>query len=158
MTKQRRLSVPITALVAVLATPVASWWLVGDLTDDSIVAGETGVSHVIRPVSLGPVGDPLVGVLACVAVVVGLAWLVRATSKRRLDARWWWVLAPLVAAGVLVGLAGRVLTAGVVDANIGAGLALIVGGPVLLVLLTVAAAAALHLRRSRARHDHSGTA
>ncbi|MER6756845.1 hypothetical protein ABT235_21975 [Micromonospora echinofusca] len=107
------------------------------------------MDYAIRPVSLGPAGDRIVGVLACVGVVLALAWLLRVTARRSLDRRWWWVLAPLVAAGALLGLAWRVLTAGGIGANIGAGLMLIVGGPALAVLLIVAAVAALRMRRHR---------
>ncbi|MGC4763911.1 hypothetical protein ACLQ20_13745 [Micromonospora sp. DT46] len=152
MTKQHRPTSPITALVLVLCTPVAAWWLIGDLTGDEarrLAAEGVELDYAIRPVSLGATGDRVVGVLACVGVALALAWLIRATARRRLDRRWWWVLAPLVAAGVLLGLAWRVLTAGGIGANIGAGLMVIAGGPALAVLLIVAAVAALRMRRNR---------
>ncbi|MEU7934725.1 hypothetical protein [Micromonospora echinofusca] len=152
MTKQHRPTFPITALILLLCTPVAAWWLIGDLTGDEarrLAAEGVELDYAIRPVSLGTTGDRIVGVLACVGVVLALAWLLRATARRSLDRRWWWVLAPLVAAGALLGLAWRVLTAGGIGANIGAGLMLIVGGPALAVLLIVAAVAALRMRRNR---------
>ncbi|MEU4775224.1 hypothetical protein [Micromonospora sp. NPDC023644] len=159
MTKQHRPTFRITALTLVLCAPVAAWWLIGDLTGDEarqLAAEGVELDYAVRPVSLGTAGDRVVGVLACVGVVLALAWLLRATARRRLDARWWWVLVPLVGAGVLLGLAWRVLTAGGIGANIGAGLVVIAGGPTLAVLLTVAAVAALRMRRSRPRrgpHD-----
>ncbi|MGC4789523.1 hypothetical protein ACLQ22_17020 [Micromonospora sp. DT178] len=159
MTKPHRLTLPITALALVLGTPVASWWLIGDLTNDEarrLAAEGVELDYAIRPVSLGPAGDRIVGVLACVGVVVALAWLLRATARRRLDPRWWWVLVPLVGAGVLVGLGWRVLTAGGIGANIGAGLMVIAGGPALAVLLIVAAVAAVRMRRPRRGPDASG--
>ncbi|RLK25787.1 hypothetical protein DER29_3798 [Micromonospora sp. M71_S20] len=158
MTKPHRLTLPTTALVLVLGTPVASWWLIGDLTNDEarrLAAEGVELDYAIRPVSLGPAGDRIVGVLACVGVVVALAWLLRATARRRLDPRWWWVLVPLVGAGVLVGLAWRVLTAGGIGANIGAGLMVVAGGPALTVLLIVAAVAAMRMRRPRRGPDAS---
>ncbi|MER7458807.1 hypothetical protein [Micromonospora sp. NPDC126480] len=139
----------LPSLLLVLAAPVAVWWLVGDLTNDEArrLADEGVVlDYVVRPVSLGPVGDRFVGVVACGVAVAALAVLVRATAVRRLDPRWWAVLAPLVAAGALVGFAGRVLTAGGIGANVGAGLVALIGGPVLVVLLAVAAVAGWRLR------------
>ncbi|MEW2379756.1 hypothetical protein AB0883_27130 [Micromonospora sp. NPDC047812] len=158
MTEPHRLTLPITALALVLGTPVAAWWLIGDLTNDEarrLAAEGVELDYAIRPVSLGPAGDRIVGVLACVGVVVALAWLLRPTARRRLDPRWWWVLAPLVGAGVLVGLGWRVLTAGGIGANIGAGLMVIAGGPALAVLLIVAAVAAVRMRRPRRGPDAS---
>jgi len=150
MTKQRRISVPIAALVLVLATPVAAWWLIGDLTNDEarhLAAEGVELDYAFRPVSLGPMGDRIVGVLACICVIVAFSWLVRATSSHHLNSRWWRVLVPLVGAGVLVGFAWRVLTAGGIGANIGAGLTVIFGSPLLAILLAAAAVAALRLRR-----------
>lgn len=151
MPTPNRRSLRLASLVLVLATPVAVWWLVGDLTDGRarrLAAEGVALDYAVRPVSLGPAGDRIVGVLACVAAVLALGVLVRATAVRRLDAGWWTVLAPLVAAGALVGFAGRVVTAGGVGANIGAGLMVLAGGPALVVLLVVAAVAGWR-RRTR---------
>ncbi|MEU6076320.1 hypothetical protein [Micromonospora sp. NPDC047074] len=153
MTGRRRMTIPITALVLVLCVPVASWWLIGDLTGDEarrLAAEGVDLDYAVRPVSLGAAGDRIVGALACVGAVAAFAVLLRAMARRRLDRRWWRVLLPLVAAGVLVGFAWRVLTAGGIGANIGAGLMLMAGGPALAILLTVAAVAALRLRGNRA--------
>ncbi|NHO83156.1 hypothetical protein [Micromonospora sp. CMU55-4] len=65
MTKQRRMSIPTPALVLILATPVASWWLIGDLTNQEarqLATEGVEMDYAIRPVSLGPVGDGIVGV------------------------------------------------------------------------------------------------
>ncbi len=144
-----RPAILLPSLLLVLATPVAVWWLVGDLTGGEarrLAAEGVALDYAVRPVSLGTVGDRVAGVLACVAAVVALGVLVRATAVRGLDPRWWTVLTPLVAAGALVGFAGRVVTAGVIGANIGAGLLVLAGGPALVVLLLVAAIAAWRLR------------
>ncbi|MGN9778229.1 hypothetical protein ACTMS0_21055 [Micromonospora sp. H33] len=144
-----RPSILLPSLLLVLATPVAAWWLIGDLTSGQarrLAAEGTALDYTVRPVSLGAAGDRIVGVLACVAALVALGVLVRGTVVRQVDPRWWAVLLPLVAAGALAGYAGRVLTAGVIGANIGAGLIVLTGGPVLVVLLVVAAVAAWRLR------------
>ncbi|TYB35484.1 hypothetical protein FXF50_23955 [Micromonospora sp. AP08] len=160
MTKQRGMSIPTAALVLILATPVASWGLIGDLTNEEarqLAAEGVELDYAIRPVSLGPVGDRIVGVLACIGVIGALALLVRDTYTCRLDSRWWRVLLPLVGAGVVVGFTWRVLTAGGIGANIGAGLIIIFGGPLLAVLLIAAAVAALHLHLTRARRNGSNS-
>lgn len=144
-----RPSVLLPSLLLVLATPVAVWWLIGDLTDSEarrLAAEGVALDYAVRPVGLGPAGDRIVGVLACVAAAIALGVLVRSTLVRGLDARWWTVLLPLVAAGALVGFAGRIVTAGGIGTNIGAGLTVLVGGPVLVVLLLVAAVGAWRLR------------
>lgn len=64
--------------------------------------------------------------LFAVGSVAVLAW---ATGRRVLDPRWRTVLILPVAAGCIVGLGRRVLTAGVIGANISAGLLVFVGGP-----------------------------
>jgi hypothetical protein len=72
------------------------------------------------------------------------------------DRRWWEVIGPLVVAGLMVGVGWRVLTAGVVGANIGAGLALMTGGPVVAALLLWALVRALLLVRRRPGGDGDG--
>ncbi|NHO83155.1 hypothetical protein [Micromonospora sp. CMU55-4] len=67
------------------------------------------------------------------------------------------MLLPLGGAGVVVGFAWRVLTAGGFGANIGAGLTIIFGGPLLAVPLTAAAVAALQLHLTRARRNGSNS-
>ncbi|MEU5791449.1 hypothetical protein ABZ754_27460 [Micromonospora purpureochromogenes] len=51
--------------------------------------------------------------------------------------------------------AWRVLTAGGIGANIGAGLTIMFGGPILAVLLIAAAVAAQHIHRSRVVRNRS---
>ncbi|MEH0843307.1 hypothetical protein V6U81_13065 [Micromonospora sp. CPCC 205711] len=153
--KLRRTALPVAMLVLILAAPVASWWLTGDLTNEAarqLAAQGVELDYEFRPLSLGPVGDRTVGVLACISAIGALGLLVRGTATRRLDSGWWPVLLPLVGAGAVVGFAWRVLTAGGIGANIGAGLTIMFGGPVLAVLLVAAAAAAaLQMHRIRLR-------
>ncbi len=51
------------------------------------------------------------------------------------DLRWLAVVLPLLAAAVLLGWGWRVLTAGVIGANIGAGLVVAFGGPLVVAAL-----------------------
>ncbi|MEU5562707.1 hypothetical protein [Micromonospora musae] len=156
MAKRHSRWVPLAALVLVLATPVISWWLIGDLTNDEarrLAAEGVELDYAFRPVSLGPAGNRTVGVLACIGGLGALAWLVRATSRRRVDRRWWGVLLPLVGGGILVGFGWQVMTAGGIGANIGAGLTIMFGGPILVVLLVTAAVMAWRLRGGRVGRD-----
>jgi hypothetical protein len=67
-----------------------------------------------------------------IAAALLLTW---ASLRHRLDLRWWSVLGPLLLAGVLAGFGWRVFTAGVIGANIGAGLQAFFVGPVIAALL-----------------------
>ena len=69
-------------------------------------------------------------------LAVPVAVLVVAARSRPLDG-WWTVLALLCAAGALAAAGSRVVTAGVVGANIGGGLFLLFGAPVVLALVIV---------------------
>jgi hypothetical protein len=60
--------------------------------------------------------------------------LVRASRRGTFDRRWWQVLVPLVVAGLIVGSGWRVVTAGGAPDNIGAGLVVLFGGPVVVAL------------------------
>lgn len=77
----------------------------------------------------------MIGVIALLLAGVGAELLVRASWSGELDRRWWEVLVPLVVAGVIVGVGWRVLAAGVLGVNIGAGLMVMCGGPVVVGLL-----------------------
>jgi hypothetical protein len=130
------------ALGLVLAVPVATWWLVGDLSTVPVSAGR---DYAFRPWPIGPAVARAAGagslVLGAVAVVV-LGW---AAVRRVVDIRWWAVLLPLAVAGFIAGASWRVLTAGVIGANIGAAFVVFLGGPVVLVLVVWVLAFAAYL-------------
>ncbi|WP_199827221.1 hypothetical protein [Streptomyces xylophagus] len=115
-----------TALVA--AVPVAVWGLLGRQDVDGFSASE--LDYAYRPLDISDGTAAVIGVIALLLAGVGGALLVRATRQGELDRRWWEVLAPLMVAGVIVGVGWRVLTAGVLGVNIGAGLTMLFGGPV----------------------------
>lgn len=73
------------------------------------------------------------------------AWTARRSTRAR---RFLPVIAMLGAAGVRVGLTGRMLTDGVIGANIGAGMMVLFGGPTILALLVFAAIRSLDLARA----------
>ncbi|GAA4591852.1 hypothetical protein BJY16_000419 [Actinoplanes octamycinicus] len=143
-----RKALPAAMIALVFAVPVATWWLVGDLTDPELLAEHIELDYAYRAVSLGAAADRVLGMLACLIVAGTVPFLAWASITRRLRAGWWLVLLPLIVAGHLSGLAARVATAGVIGANIGAGLVLLLGLPVLLVLVSIAGVIAFYLLRS----------
>jgi hypothetical protein len=148
MNTPRRGLVPLAAAGLVLATPVATWWLVGDRSGTS--AG-TELDYAVRPVEADPATQRLVGVVS-VLVFVGTALLLVWASRRRLfDPRWWSAIVPMLVAGVIVGAGWRVVTAGAVGANIGAGLVVLFGAPVVAALVLWTVLRSLYLVRSNRR-------
>ncbi|HEV8528982.1 MAG TPA: hypothetical protein VGS60_15765 [Actinomycetes bacterium] len=144
-----RWAVLAAALGLLLAAPVATWWLVGDL---STVPVSDGRDYAFQPWPIDPAVARAAG--AGSLVVVAVAVVVLGWSTVRLDTRWCAVLVPLAAAGFIAGAGWRVMTAGVAGANIGAGFVVLLGGPLVLVLLVWALALAAYLL-SHTNHAHT---
>jgi hypothetical protein len=139
----------LAAVACVLATPVAAWWLTGDLSEP--LPPGTAPDHLIRPPSMDPPVERVVG-LGSVAVAGGtLALLLRASRYRWFDRRWWAALLPAMGVGALAGLGCRVATAAVIGANIGAGLMLMLAGPLVALLLLWIVSWSVHILRSPRR-------
>jgi hypothetical protein len=134
-----------SAVALQVATPVATWWLAGDL---STVPASSDPDYAFRPWLISPAATRAAGIgsltIAATAIVL-LGW---ATLRRLMDVRWWAVLVPLMAAGFIAGAGWRVMTAGVIGANIGAGFVVLLGGPIVLGLLIWALGFSLHLLRA----------
>ncbi|MFJ6086276.1 hypothetical protein ACIQI8_33300 [Streptomyces sp. NPDC092369] len=139
------------AAVLTAGVPVATWGLMGRQDADGFTASELDYAH--RPPSVTDGTAALIGALALALVVAAGALLARADNGGALDRRWWGVLAPLVVAGLIVGAGIRVMTAGVVGANIGAGLTILFGGPAVAALVLWAAGRSWWLTT---RHPHEG--
>ncbi|MEV6010946.1 hypothetical protein AB0M29_29525 [Streptomyces sp. NPDC051976] len=146
----------VSAAVLVVAAPMAVWGLMGQ--DDYQGLPPSELDYAVRPPGVPahlalPIG--LVGLaLAAAAGTV----LVRGALRGAFDPRWWQVLAPLVATGVISAWCWRVMTAGVVGANIGAGIAVALGTPVVFTLLVCAVVRTVALLRRRDGRDggHGG--
>lgn len=143
----RRVLVP-AAPGLVLAAPVLTWWLVGPLATAPV---SVGLDYAFRPWPISPAAARAAGIASAAVAVLSAVVMAWATARRLLDARWWAVLVPLLAAGFIAGAGWRVMTAGVIGSNIGAGFVIILGGPLVLALLAWALGYSVHLAR-RGRH------
>ncbi|MFD0315622.1 hypothetical protein [Streptomyces flavalbus] len=126
MTTRGTLLTAASALVA--AVPVAAWGLMGQQDAEGFAPAE--LDYAYRPLDIADGPAALLGAAALLVGGLAAALLVRASRAGRLDVRWWQVLGPLMVTGVVVGVGYRVLTAGVIGANIGAGLTMLFGVPV----------------------------
>ncbi|MFF9285797.1 hypothetical protein [Streptomyces griseosporeus] len=146
----------VSAVLLVVGAPVAVWGLMGQQNAQGLPASE--LDYAFQPPGISDGTAAALGGVALVLAVAGAALLVLASLRGAFDHRWWGVLAPLTAAGVLAGVGWRVLTAGVIGANIGAGLALLVGAPFVGGLLLWALARALWLAWERVGRRDSASA
>lgn len=133
-------------VVAVLAMPIATWWIVGDQSTT-----ENLPDYIVEPPAVSADTALAFGLVATVLLVASVATLLGASHARRLDRSWWGVLLPLLGAGFVVGYSVRVVTAGVIGANIGGGMAIMFGGPLVVGLIGWAAFRAF----LRSRRSHS---
>jgi hypothetical protein len=120
------------AVLIVLAVPVMTWWLIGDQS----TTRPSNADYVLRPpFRFGNKATRALGVGALAVAVAAAALLIGASASHSFDPSWWWVVGPLLLLGTLLAVGWRVFTAGVVGANIGAGLFAFFAGPVILALV-----------------------
>jgi hypothetical protein len=120
------------AVVLWVGVTVATWWLVGDQSSTTPDNADYAIRPPFHPSA--PV-ERILGVgSAALGIVAGL-WLIWASLGHGFDPAWWSVVGPSLLLGMLLALGWRVFTAGVIGANIGAGLFMMLAGPVILVLL-----------------------
>ena len=138
----------IAAIGAIVATPVATWWLIGD--QSATLRGRRELDYIARPPDVPGWIVTIGGAAALVVVVACVVGLIRGQRTGQLDRRWLSAVAALMGAGALAAVIGRTVTAGVVGANIGAGLALFFVAPIIVVLIAFAALRAVAIRRTLA--------
>lgn len=138
--------VPAAAIVLLLSTPFATWWMTGLLGSDV-----SDPDYAVRPLDLPAAAEALLGAGGlglglCAAIV-----LIDAHQRRLFDQRWWFVIGPLLSAGVLAGFCWGVITAPGIGANIGAGFAIIFGTPIIAALLVWGTACLVYLSCGRSK-------
>lgn len=125
------------AVAAVLAAPVATWTLLGDLSSEGF--DEEELDYLFRAPAVPRTVELLAGVAALAVLVVSALVIGRALHLGHLRRPWLGTVVPLCAAGVVLGFGGRALTAGGIGANIGGGLFILFGLPLAGVLVAAAA-------------------
>lgn len=138
----------MVAAVAILATPVAAWWLIGDQSESRVAPRNR--DYFARAPKVPSAIVAAAGAVALLVLVIATVVLMQAVRHRRIARGWIGVVGLLSLAGVLVALFGRIATAGVDGANIGAGLSVIVGGPVLIVVVASAIGLGMSIHRTHA--------
>ncbi|MGV9311879.1 hypothetical protein ACWDR0_06745 [Streptomyces sp. NPDC003691] len=146
---RRNMKNTLVAAVLIVAAPLGLWGLLAQRTIPGYPESERTLSTA-PDWALGGWATGLGVVAVLVAGVCALS-LVRAGRSGLFDPRRWTVVLPLAAAGLVVAMGHRVFTAGTADANIGAGLAVFFGTPVVAVLLLLAGMQEMRLRDERKR-------
>lgn len=120
----------VAAVVMVLATPVAAFWLLGD---QSIDRDPEDLDHMVR-LQVSTDAIRVAGIIALAAwVIAAIVILARYGARPPADAAR--LVSSLVVAGSMVAGIGRTVTAGTIGANIGGGLAVLAGPPILLAVI-----------------------
>ncbi|MFF3945305.1 hypothetical protein ACFYYN_10850 [Streptomyces sp. NPDC001902] len=148
---RRHLIRPAAAVTLIVTTPVATWGLMG--RQDAAGFEPAELDYLAQPFAIPEGAETAIGVAAAVLAAGAAVLLGRASrpGPDRFDGRWWEVIGPLLAAGLLAGAIWRTVTAGVIGANIGAGLAILLGGPVVAGLVLWSLGRGLWLARARRR-------
>jgi hypothetical protein len=134
----------IAGLVLLVTLPVATWWLIGDLS----WTGSEDLDYLVRAPAVPAAAERAFGIGALLAAVGALAAMIFATTRRRIHPSGWLCVPPVVLAGIVAGLLGRVVTAGGVGVNFGAIFGVVLGIPAVLLLLVSAALTGVVLRAS----------
>jgi len=129
-------------VVAAACAPPAAWWSIGDLSESGGTDDDVGRLEIDARIE-SAVGVPLLvlGLAAVTMLVVG-------GFRGTVSTRWFVGSALLVVAGSATAWCGRVLTADTHGANIGGGLILQLGIPVLISLYVGAVAVLVADHRS----------
>ncbi len=102
----------------VLLSPITTWWIVGDMS----YQGDPDLDYMFKPLPLTRGQQVAIGATATILSVAALVTLVagyRQGVVRRADLR---VALPALLVGAYCGVGWRVVTAGVIGANIGGAL------------------------------------
>lgn len=128
----------LVGLACVVAVPIATWFLLGDMSEPGGMDRMYSAPEVPRPVEL------VFGALAAAGIAIGL-WFLIPRTRNSGERAWWPVFGVLAAVGFILAFGFRVMTARVGGANIGGGLFLMYGLPVVVLLLVWALGRAWNL-------------
>lgn len=135
------------AAVGVIAAVPAAWWIAG------VFAGTTDESadpdYMWQPIGLSDSAATVIGVTSTLVVITASAVIVRGLRSGSIPTRWLGVVVPLALAAAYSGTTYAVATAPVVGANIGGGILVLFGLPIVPALLVVAGATAYSMRYDR---------
>lgn len=106
-----------------LASPVLAWVLIGDVSDTDL----PNPDYMFQPPEVSTSVGFVVVAVAVVLVTCGGATLLAGFRRGLLATMDLMAAALLLGAGIVVGFAGRVMTARVIGANIGGGIMLMFG-------------------------------
>jgi len=114
-------------------TAVLTWWAIGDQS----IAGmdPNQLCYAVGPIHLPSVVEAVLAGVGAVLAVLSVLTFGWHAIHRRVDWRWWPALLMLQLFAAMAASGGRVVTAGVIGVNIGAGLIILFGGPIMLALL-----------------------
>ena len=122
-------------IACLLHVPIATWFLLGDMSEPGGLDRIYAAPELPRPLEM------LLGLLSAGSLVIGLRFLIPRTRHSG-ERAWWSVFGVLAVVGVTLAFGLRVLTARVGGANIGGGLFLMYGLPVVSLLVLWALARA----------------
>jgi hypothetical protein len=152
-TQPQVMTLPAAGVLAA-AVPVATWGLMGQ--DNAQELPPSQLDYAYKPLAIPAGLDTALGIVALLLAAVSTVLLVRASRGGTFDQRWWQVLGPLLVVGLLAGAGWRVMTAGVIGANIGAGLVILFGAPLMAGLVLWSMGRGVWLVRHRPDHGGPG--
>ena len=135
----------ISSIALITATPPATFFIVGDQS-------EPGPPRYLDyfwkpPTWMTSPAVAVLGISATIVVATSIVLIGIERRRHRVSRSALIIDALSVAAGMLVAWSYRIMTAGVIGANIGAGLVIIFGTPLLLVLIVSAVVIAIRSRK-----------
>lgn len=130
----RRHHALVAAAAVLAASPVVTWFAVGD-TSENVADPD----YMFQPPDLSRGHELVLGGFAVGLTVAGIAVLILALAREVITREDLLPAVPLVFAGIFLGAAARIVTAGVIGANIGGGLIVLFGPFIVLGLVVLSA-------------------
>ena len=115
-------------MIAAVGIVIATWWIIGPLE-------EAGSDYMLRPPNILPAAEQAAGVISLIAVGIVSLWALIQHRLRQIRTGWWIIAYLIALASFGTGAASRLVTARTSGANIGGGMAILFGGPLIIGLL-----------------------